>query len=129
MDDGGRGTPDRPSVAAVSEQPSFEVSTQTLHALSVRVGDASTAVAALRADPSALTDDVARAGSPPLVAAAEAFALAWAHGCRALERDTMLMSDMLRRAGDAYELDEQHTRDALRGWRSTGGPVMGLEGL
>lgn len=129
MDDGDRSAPQRPSVAAVSEQPSFEVSTETLHALSVRVGQASAAVAALRADPSTLTGDVARAGSPPLAAAAEAFALAWAHGCQALERDTSLMSDMLRRAGDAYEVDERRTRDALRSWRSMGGPVVGLEGL
>lgn len=129
MDDGGGRAPLRPSVAAVSEQPSFEVSTETLHVLSARVGQASAAVAALRADPSVLTGDVARAGSPPLVAAAEAFARAWAHGCQALERDTSLMSDMLRRAGDAYEVDEQRTRDALVRWRSVGGPVDGLEGL
>lgn len=129
MDDGSRPAPCPPSVTAVSEPASFEVSTETLHVLSARVGEASVAVGALRADPSVLTDDVARAGSPPLVAAAEAFARAWAHGCRALERDTALMSDMLRRAGDAYELDEQRTRDALVRWRSVGGPVDGLEGL
>ena len=65
----------------------------------------------------------------PLVAAAEAFAQAWAHGCGALERDMTLMSDVLRRAGDAYEVDEQRTRAALRTWLSVGGPVDGLEGL
>lgn len=113
----------------MNEQTSFEVSTETLHALSVSVGRASAAVAALRADPSTLSGGVARAGSPPLVAAAEAFAQAWAHGCGALERDTTLMSDVLRRAGDAYEVDEQRTRAALRTWLSVGGPVDGLEGL
>ena len=113
----------------MSERPSFAVSTETLHALSARVGEASAAVAAVRADPWVLAGDLAHAGSPPLVAAAQAFVQAWSAGCAALERDTSLMADVLRRAGDAYELDEQAALAMVRGWGSVGGPVVGLEGL
>ena len=112
----------------MSEQQRFQVSTETLRALSARVGEASAAVAGLRADPSVLTGDLAHAGSPPLVAAAQAFGQAWSRGCAVLEHQTSLLSDMLRRAADSYEVDEQSTVQALQAARWTG-HVRGLEGL
>lgn len=111
----------------MSEQP-FQVSTETLHALSARVGEASAAVAALRADPCALAGDLAHAGSPPLVAAAQAFGQAWSTGCAVLEHQTSLLSDLLRRAGDSYEVDERGTAEMLQAARWSG-QVRGLEGL
>ena len=112
----------------MSEPPSFEVSTETLHALSQRVGEASAAVATLSKDPTVLAGGLTGAGSPPLVAAAEAFARAWARGCAVLEHQTSLLSDALRRAGDSYEVAEQDTVDVLRAARWAG-YIKGLDGL